>query len=150
MERQFTNDDAARYLPYGLGCALELTVAIWLLHGGADRPLSLWLSYFLFAQSGACLLAGFGWYFFWAHERKLTFWYLAGVVSLIGAACVSWNRIFSLGFDGWDLPLAFSLVYAAAGYGLWRLVRFVIVRAFTLLLLAVSEIGAAWRGELRR
>jgi hypothetical protein len=52
--------------------------------------------------------------------------------------------------DGWDLVLAFSLVYATAGYGLWRLVRFVIVRAFTLLLFAVSEIGAAWRAELRR
>jgi hypothetical protein len=40
-------------------------------------------------------------------------------------------------------------LYFAAGYGFWRLVRFFVIRSFNILLLAVSQIGAAWRGELR-
>jgi len=54
------------------------------------------------------------------------------------------------GFEGWDVALSFSVLYFAAGYGIWRLVRFIVVRSFSVLLLAVSEVGAAWRGELRR
>ena len=151
MERQFSNEDAIRYLRYGIGCAVELTFALWLLlHGEHYLSLSLWVAYFLFIASGACLLVGFGWYFFWAYERSLTFWYLASVASLVGAACVGWNRLFILGFAGWDLALAFTLAYAAVGYGLWHFLRFVIVTAFNILLFAVSELGSAWRGEWRR
>jgi len=54
------------------------------------------------------------------------------------------------GFEGWDVALSFSFLYFAAAYGIWRLFRFVVVRSFKVLLLAVSEVGAAWRGELRR
>jgi hypothetical protein len=41
-------------------------------------------------------------------------------------------------------------LYFAAGYGAWRLVRHLVIRCFNILLLAVSQMGAAWRGELRR
>jgi hypothetical protein len=74
---------------------------------------------------------------------------LAGVASLIGAACVALDRLFAFGLEGWDVALSFSILYFAAGYGMWRLIRFIGVRSFNVLLLAVSEVGAAWRGEFR-
>jgi hypothetical protein len=150
MNRDYTNEDAAFGLRYALGCALELTFAVWLLvHGENYRPFGTWLAYLLLAQTGACVLFGFWWYCCWAYERHATRWYLAGVASLIGAACVALDRLFTLGFQGWDDALSFSILYFAAGYGIWRLVRFFVVRSFSILLLAVSQIGAAWRGELR-
>jgi hypothetical protein len=151
VERDYTNEDAAYGLRYALGCALELTLAVWLLiHGENLRPFSTWLAYFLLAETGACVLFGFWWYGCWAYERHATHWYLASVASLIGATCVALDRLFALGFQGWDVALSFSLLYFAAGYGAWRLVRFVAIRSFNRLLLAVSQIGAAWRGELHR
>jgi hypothetical protein len=150
MERDFSNQDAVHHLVYALGCALEWTFAVWLLtHGESYRPLSTWLAYFLLAETGACVLFGFGWYFCWAYERNVTLWYLAGVASLVGAACVALDSMFALRFQNWDVALSFSILYFAAGYGAWRLVRFFVVRSFNILLLAVSQIGAAWRGELR-
>jgi hypothetical protein len=151
MNRHFSNQDAALNLRYGLGCGLEGTFAIWLLiHAESYRPLGIWIAYFLLAMAIACLLTGFLWYLCWAYERNATPWYLAGVASLIGAACVGLDRLFAFGFEGWDVALSFSILYFAAGYGIWRLVRFIVVRSFNVLLLAVSEVGAAWRGELRR
>jgi hypothetical protein len=150
MDRTFTNEDAALGLRYAAGCALELTFAVWLLvHAESYRPVSTWLAYFLLAQTGGCVLFGFWWYCCWAYERRVTPWFLAGVASLIGAVCVALDRMFELGFQGWDVALSFSLLYSAAGYGTWRLVRFLVVRSFDILLLAVSQMGAAWRGELR-
>jgi hypothetical protein len=150
MNRDFANKDAVFHLRYGVGCALEGTFAIWLLiHADSYRPLSIWIACFLLALTTACLLAGFVWYFCWAYERKATSWYLAGVASLIGAACVALDRWFAFGFQNWDVALSFSLLYFAAGYGAWRLVRFFVVRSFNILLLAISQLGAAWRGELR-
>jgi hypothetical protein len=35
-----------------------------------------------------------------------------------------------------------------AAFALWHLGRFIVKRVFRLGLLAISEIGAAWRGEL--
>jgi hypothetical protein len=150
MNRDYTNEDAAFGLRYALGCALELTFAVWLLvHGEDYRPFGTWLAYFLLAQTGAVVLFGFWWYCCWAYERHATHWYLAGFASLIGATCVALDRLFALGFQGWDVALSFSILYFAAGYGIWRLVRFFIVRGFNVVLLAISQIGAAWRGELR-
>jgi hypothetical protein len=150
IERDFTNKQAAFGLRYAPGCALELTFAVWLLvHGENYRPLGPWLAYFLLAQTGACVLFGFGWYLCWATERQAPHWYLAGVASLIGATCVALDRLFALGFQDWDVALSFSLLYFAAGYGIWRIVRFFVIRSFNILLLAVSQVGAAWRGEIR-
>jgi hypothetical protein len=151
MNRDFTNKDAALHSRYGISCALEGTFAIWLLiHAESYRPLGIWIAYFLLAMAAACLLAGFVWYFCWAYERNATLWYLAGVSSLIGATCAALDRLFALGFQGWDVALSFSILYFAAGYGIWRLARSIVVRSFNVLLLAVSEVGSAWRGELRR
>jgi hypothetical protein len=47
------------------------------------------------------------------------------------------------------VALSFSILYFAAGYGIWRLVRFFVVGGFNVVLLAISQMGAAWRGELR-
>jgi hypothetical protein len=150
VERDFPNKAAAFGLRYALGCALELTFAVWLLvHAENYRPLSTWLAYYLLAQTGAVVLFGFWWYGCWAYERHATHWYLASVATLIGATCVALDKLFTLGFQGWDVALSFSLAYLAAGYGTWRIVRFVVVRSFNILLLAVSQIGAAWRGEFR-
>jgi hypothetical protein len=150
VERVLTNDDAVFYLRYGLGCAIEGAFAIWLfIHADNYRPLGAWLAYFLLTTTGACLLVGFCWYFLWAYERRAAHWYLAVVASLIGTACVALDKLFALGFS-WDVALSFSLLYFAAGYGAWRLVRFFVVRSFNILLLAVSQIGAAWRNEMHR
>jgi hypothetical protein len=148
--RAVTNKDALLHLRYALGCALELTFAVWLLvHGENLRPFSTWLAYFLLATTGACVLFGFWWYGCWAYERNATKWYLAGVASLIGATCMALDKMFALGFQEWDVALSFSLLYFAAGYGIWRIVRFFVIRSFNILLLAVSQVGAAWRGEIR-
>ena len=150
IEQDYSNEDAAYGLRYALGCAMELTVAVWLFDRGVNfRPFSTWLAYCLFAQTGVVVLFGFLWYGCWAYERHATKWYLAGVASLIGATCVALDKMFALGFDGWDVALSFSIFYFAVGYGAWRLARFIVVRSFDILLLAVSEVGAAWRGELR-
>jgi hypothetical protein len=147
--RDYNNEDAAYGLRYALGCAMELTLAVWLLVE-THWPFSTWLAYYLFVQTGVVVLFGFWWYGCWAYERHATHWYLAGVASLVGATCVALDRLFDLGFRGWDVALAFSILYFAAGYGAWRFVRFFVVRGFSILLLAVSQIGAAWRGELHR
>jgi hypothetical protein len=150
MNREFANKDAAFYLRYAVGCALEGTFAIWLLiHAESYRPFGIWIAYLLLVMTTACLLAGFVWYFCWAYERNATKWYLAGVASLIGTACVALNKLFALGFQGWDVALSFSSLYFALGYGTWRLIRFVVFQSFNVLLLAISQMGAAWRGELR-
>jgi hypothetical protein len=151
VDRDYTNKDAVFGLRYALGCAIELTFAIWLLTDAGNRywPFG-WLAYFLLVQTGVVLLFGFWWYGCWAYERNAMPWYLAAVASLIGAACVTLDRLFALGFQGWDVALSFSILYFAAGYGTWRLVRAMVVRSFNVLLLAVSEVGAAWRGDLRR
>jgi hypothetical protein len=129
-----------------------LTFAVWLLTFGEShfRPFGSWLAYYLLAQTGACILFGFWWYGCWAHERHATHWYLAGFASLIGVACVALDNMFGLGFQSWDVALSFSIFYFAAGYGAWRFVRFSVVRGFSILLLAVSQIGAAWSCELHR
>lgn len=151
VDRDYTNEDAGYGLRYALGCAFELMFAVWLLiHGEHFRPYSSWLAYFLLAQTGIVLLIGFWWYGCWAYERHATHLYLASVASLIGATCVALDRLFALGFQGWDVALSFSLLYFAAGYGAWRFVRYFVIRAFSVLLLAVSQIGAAWRGEWHR
>jgi hypothetical protein len=110
VERDFTNEQAAFGLRYALGCAFELTFAVWLLVGAESYRLSTWLAYYLLAQTGACVLFGFGWYFLWAYERRAAHWYLAGVASLIGAACVALDKLFALGFQGWDVALSFSIL----------------------------------------
>ena len=149
--RDYTNADAVYGLRYALGCAMELTIAVWLLMPGGDfRPFSTWLAYCLLFQTGVVVLFGFWWYGCWAYERHATPWYLAAFASLIGATCVALDKLFALGFQKWDVSLSFSLLYFAAGYGAWRLVRFFVVRCFNILLLALSQMGAAWRGELRR
>jgi hypothetical protein len=150
VERDYTNEDATYGLRYALGCAIELTIAVWLLvNGGNYRPFSTWLAYFLFVQTGGVALFGVWWYGCWAYERYVTHWYLAGVASLAGVICMALNRMFALGFEGWDVALSLSLLYFAVGYGIWRLFRYFFIRCFNVLLLAVSRLGAAWRGEIR-
>jgi len=149
--RDYRNEDAAYGLRYALGCGMELTFAVWLLiPGGNFRPYSTWLAYYLLFQTGAVVLFGFWWYGCWAYERYATPWYLAGAASLIGATCLALEWLFALGFQGWDVALSLSLLFFAVGYGAWRLVRYFVIRCFNILLLAVPQVGAAWRGELRR
>jgi hypothetical protein len=151
MYCEFTNKEAVFNLRYGLGCALEGTFAIWLfVHADSYRPFGFWIACFMLGMTAFCLLYGLGWYFCWAYERGGSWWYLAGVASLIGVTCVDLNRLFAFGFQEWDIALSLSVLYFAAGWGIWRLARFIVVRSFDVLLFAVSEIGSAWRGELRR
>jgi len=113
VDRDYRNEDAAVGLRYALGCAMELTLAVWLLMpGGNFRPFSTWLAYYLFVQTGVVVLFGFWWYGFWAYERHATPWYLAGVASLIGATCLALEWLFALGLQGWDVALSPSLCFS--------------------------------------
>ncbi|SFI40057.1 hypothetical protein [Bradyrhizobium sp. Gha] len=150
IEMAFTNKDAVSNARYGLGCAIEGTFAVWLFsHGNEYGQAGIWLAYFLLAATATCLLVGFCWYFLWASERRIAQWYLASMTSLVGIACLILDRLFDFGFGSWDVALAFGLLYFVAAYGVWRLVRRSTAGCFNLLLSAVSQLGAAWRGQQR-
>jgi hypothetical protein len=87
----------------------------------------------------------------WSYSVGGTLWYLAGVALLIDVTDVVAHK-WVLGDNAGDQEfiLIAVLFHFAAGYALWRLAKFVVIRSFQSLLSAVSQIGAAWRGELHR
>jgi hypothetical protein len=129
-------------LRYALGIVIEVFVACLLLSNGYT-----WTAYVLFATSAIALMIGFFWYLVWFAQRRLTVWYLAGVAELAGIGmwiAGAWFNIDALLWDGLGISLTLPLLCGA-----WLLGRFLIVRLFGVLLIAVSQLGAAWRGENR-
>ena len=60
----------------------------------------------------------FGWWYgCWAYDQHITPWYVASVVSLIGVTCLALDKMFSLNFDTWAIPLSCGILYFAVGYG---------------------------------
>ena len=150
MFDDLTAEDAFYNLKYGIGIVVEVAVADWLL----SRPHSTFgpdavLAYFLLATSAFALLVGFFWYWAWFAQRGVsTVWYLAGVTELVGIGMFAagwWFNIESLFGGGLGISILLPLLYGA-----WRLVRFLVIRLFGVLLIAISQIAAAWRGELPR
>jgi hypothetical protein len=159
--------DAFSHLKYAPGIGIEIAIAYWLLsQGGPAFGASALMAYALIAASALTLLVGFFWYLAWFAERGAAGRYLLGVSFFVGVV------LWSTGQYLWSLePLARPcyerpcpgtssliqslflfggcLVGLPVVYGSWRLIRLVVVRAFRVLLVAVSQIGAAWRGASR-
>jgi hypothetical protein len=97
------------------------------------------------------LLVGFFWYWIWFAQRGAGIWYLAGVTFIVGIGLLSaaaWFRdaegnLLLSGAVVVQIPLCGLLLY-----GVWRLVRFLVTRLFSVLLIGIAQAGAAWRGEL--
>jgi hypothetical protein len=119
-------------------------IAYWLLSAG-----STWLAGILFAGAALAMLIGLVWYWIWFTQRRAAVWYLAGVTLLVGIGLLSagsWFGTESLAL--WGLSVVVLPLVGLLLYGAWRLVRLLITRLFQVLLIAISQVGAAWRGEL--
>jgi hypothetical protein len=159
--------DAFSNLKYAPGVAIELAIAYWLLSQGgpAFGALAL-LAYALIATSAFILLVGFFWYWAWFAERGFAGRYLLGVSFFVGI--VLWSTGQYLWFlepparPCYERPcpeissliqplmlFGVCLVGLPLVYGSWRLIRLLGVRAFRVLLVAVSQLGEAWRGASR-
>lgn len=156
-------------LRYGIGIVMEVALAYWLLSkGGSPFGPSAVAAYVLLATSAAALLFGFFWYWAWFAQRGGGGRYLLTVSFLVGIGLLSVALFFKpdvppsiCGRDPYPPcaesaylePSLFLFGFCLAGvpvvYGAWRLTKYVVVRTFGVLLIAISQIGAAWRGELR-
>jgi hypothetical protein len=133
-------EDAVDNLKYGVGIVMELFIACWLFSNGFTRT-----SYFFFATSAGVLLFGFVWYLAWFAQRRLATWYLVGVIELAGIGMAAAGARFEIDGLLWaGLGIAGNIPLLC---GAWLLGRFLIVRLFGVLLIAISQVGAAWRGE---
>jgi len=133
----------------------------------ADRsyqPLSTWAAYILLAGCAIGLLIGFFWYWVWFAQRGAGHLYLLGMSFLIGIGLWSASIYFKPDAPPcWQRPCAepsylplilglsvACLVSVPVVYGAWRLFKLAVLSAFRILLSAVSQVGAAWRGEIPR
>jgi hypothetical protein len=132
-----------------------IALACWVLtsggnYYGASGALATWVAYAILVASVFWLLVSLFWYWAWfAQKVGMGAWYLAGIPLLIGLAlCPAgyWFHAESVALTG--LGLVLLPLSGLLFYGAWRLVRLMIVRLFHVLLIAVSQTGAAWRGEV--
>jgi hypothetical protein len=143
-----TTKNALLNLRYGAGLAIKVAIVCWLLAGTNSyiSPGAV-LAYVLIVTSTGELLYGLFWYWKWFTQRGAIGWYFVavGILLFLGWAWVAY----------WigDKDMATAALVGAVNppviYGLWRLIKFTVVRTFGVLLIAISQIGAAWRGELR-
>jgi hypothetical protein len=137
-------NDAFHNLKYGLGIVAEIGIAYWLLSEGFT-----WIAYLLFACSALMLLVGFFWYWIWFAQRHAAVRYVVGVTLTVGTgffAAGTWFHNETMA--SWGLGIVLLTMCGIFVYGAWRLFRFLITRLFRVLLIAISQLGAAWRGEL--
>ena len=170
MMGTLTAEEAFYNLRYGIGIVLEVAVAYWLL-SSPHPPFGpgAVLAYFLIATSVFALLLGFFWYMAWFAQRNLAGLYLLAVSFLVGIGLWSAGVFFKPDApelicgrapypqctESSNLVLFLTvsgscLIAVPVLYGAWRLVRSIVVRLFRVLLVAISQIAAAWRGELHR
>jgi hypothetical protein len=136
--------DAVNNMKYGIGIAVDAAIAYWLLSAG-----STWLAGILFAGAALAMLIGLVWYWIWFTQRRAAVWCLAGVTLLVGIGLLSagsWFGTESLAL--WGLSVVVLPLVGLLLYGAWRLVRLLITRLFQVRLIAILQVGAAWRGEL--
>jgi hypothetical protein len=161
--------DAFSNLKYAPGVGIEIAIAYWLSsQGGPAFGAPALVAYALIATSALVLLVGFFWYWAWFAERGFAGRYLLGVSFLVGVALWSAGQFlrpddpqYICGLAQYPpCPNTSSLVWFFLWAGAclvavpllfeaWCLVKFIIVRVFGVLLVAISQIGAAWRGETR-
>jgi hypothetical protein len=139
-----------------------------LSQGGSAFDTPALVAYALIATSTLALLVGFFWYWTWFAQRGAAGRYLLGVSFVVGSALWSASQLlmpdlprYICGVTGYPpcpptsnlflfLQLAGACLIAIPLLcGAWCLVKYIIVRAFGVLLVAISQIGAAWRGETR-
>lgn len=150
-----TAEQAFYNLRYGLGIVVEVAVAYWLLSkGGSPFGPAAVAAYVLLATSAFALLLGFLWYWAWFAQRGAGGRYLLAVSFLVGVGLLAAGIFFQFDAEPSVSTVLLNmsgacLVGVPVAYGAWRLLRIGAVRVFGVLLIAVSQIGAAWRGELR-
>jgi hypothetical protein len=71
-------------------------------------------------------------------------WAIAILMLLIGVWLTLVNNEHARAFD-W----AVALIFIAIGYASWRTARWFAIKAFKVLLIAVSQLGAAWSGQVQ-
>ena len=148
LRYRLRSQDAFYNLRYGIGIVAETVLACWLLTGYRNFA-GAWVAYFLLATSAIALLVGFFWYWMWFAQRGAGAWYLTGVTLFLGAGLFAAGTYFhNESLPPWGFGFALLAICGLLVYGVWRLLRFVMSRLFSILLVAISQIGAAWRGEL--
>jgi hypothetical protein len=71
------------------------------------------------------------------------------VTFLVGIGLISAGLWFGLGgLVLWGLSVVLLLLVGLLIYGAWGLLRFLVSHLVQVLLIAISQVGAAWRGEL--
>ena len=157
-ESSFTGKQALIYLRYAPGIVIETLIALWLLSNYSDWWV-VCLACLMILASAAMTIAGLIWYWRWFAQRSLGAWYFTiapfpiGIGLLIVTSRFQWiNALNAIGHE-W-LAALFVVVISVfivplPVYCARRLLKFTLVRLFRVLLIAVSQAGSAWRGELR-
>jgi hypothetical protein len=156
-----TTKEALLNLRYAVGIAAEVYFALWLLAGGNATGPRAWLGYLLLATSAAMTIYGVIWYGRWFTALGLRNWYIAMLMFALGCVIVWLTLPPPQPFSYERAPpnsehetiekiqlLGGILVQVLPAYCLWRSARWITIKAFKVLLIAISQIGSAWRGEL--
>jgi hypothetical protein len=141
-----TTKQALKNLLYVPGIVIETSIGWWLL-SVYPCGLGAWVGYFLLLMSGLALIAGLVWYLLWFARRGLGPWFLTAALSLIGVGLLAISQWFN---SNAAVIWGGIFIHVLPVYCAWRLGKFLVVRLFRVLLVAVAQLGAAWRGELER
>jgi len=145
---------------YALGVVAEVKIALWLLSSYSAGP-ATWLGYFLLTTSALMTIFGMVWYGRWFTQIGLRNWYIAVLTFLLGCGLIAIARNLTPHMENiyagrppspWYVDTILSsgifLTVPLLLYCAWRVARWTVIRAFKVLLVAVSQLGSAWRGEL--
>ena len=94
--RPISRQDTNFLLRYALGIAIEIAVAVWLLSvARGDYAWSAWIAYLILASAAVATFVGLSWCWLRFGLRGLG-WYLAALVSVMGAWLLISERTWSL------------------------------------------------------
>src|SRR5258708_16468402 len=156
-----TTKEALLNLRYAFGVAAEVYFAVWLLAKGSAIGRREWMGYFLLTTSAALTIYGAIWYGRWFAKIGLLNWYIAALILALGCVLVvltfpeqhpfSYERTVPTPQQETNEKIQLLggvLIFIPLVYCAWRTARWITIKAFKVLLIAISQIGAAWRGEL--
>ena len=153
-ESSFTGKQALIYLRYAPGIVIETLIALRLLSNYSDWWV-VCLACLMILASAVMTIAGFIWYWRWFAQRGLGAWFLTVAPFIIGVGlliALQFHRDAVVERDWLKILIVVAiqvLIVPFPIYCAWRLLKFTLVRLFRVLLIAVSQAGLAWRGELR-
>jgi hypothetical protein len=150
-ESLFTAKQALINLRYAPGIVVETSIALWLLSHYSDWLLVLF-AYLLILASAVMTIAGFVWYGLWFAQRGFGIWFFLITPFVIGVGLIIAAQFYRVEIDWIKILVAITTVFILPlpVYCAWRLLKFTIMRLFRILLIAASQLGSAWRGELHR